>query len=506
MNSAVMTAMEDAPWEIHDADLRCLVDSLNQGLLFLSRSGSIQLVNAAGKAILKALDPQVENGRLVSLSGIEVPELIESVLQGPGRTVAAESGTLATGRKAYNVVFSPVRSRTGEITGVLVLLRDITSERALQEQLWQSEKLASVGQLVSGVAHELNNPLTAVLGYAQLLPRTLQLDGQALDIVQRVVKEADRARRIVQNLLAFARKQKPVKTWLQVNDVIEQTLELRGYDLRVNNIEVEKQLSPDLPKTVGDTQQLQQVFLNMINNAADSMLAAAGRGRLSIQSRIQDDRIQIRFQDTGPGVPAADARKIFDPFFTTKPVGQGTGLGLAISYGIITEHHGTITLANSGSPGALFVIELPVVIASDCPSTAPVQTAVATTPEPMTKSILLVEDEEVILQLMRHVLAREGFECRTAGNGLKALEQFRENHFDLVITDIQMPEMDGQALFRELVKLDAGMARRVIFLTGDASIVKADGFFVETGARCLEKPFRVDQLRAAVKSFFEEMR
>ncbi len=234
-----------------------------------------------------------------------------------------------------------------------------------QAQLWQLERLSCLGQLISGVAHELNNPLTAVLGYAQILQRSGKLDAQSLDVMRQIAEEADRARRIVQNLLSFARHAKPAKIMLQLNELLEQTLALRSYDLRVNGIEVERALSPNLPMTMGDAQQLRQVFLSVINNAADTMLAGDGGGRMRVESRPLGDRIEVAISDTGPGVPLEHERKIFERFFTTKPPGKGTGLGLTISHDIMSEHGGRIYVRNPGSAGATFVMELPVVGVSD---------------------------------------------------------------------------------------------------------------------------------------------
>ena len=229
--------------------------------------------------------------------------------------------------------------------------------RRTQEQLLHSEKMAAVGQLISGVAHELNNPLTAILGYSQLLTASAEMGPRGVEYTDKLYKQAQRTHRIVQNLLSFARQHKPERIAVQLNQVLEDTLALRDYDLRMKNIRVHMELAPDLPMTSADPHQLQQVFLNMVNNAVDAMLEGSNDGDLWVRSSVKGDRLLVEFTDNGPGV--REPLRVFDPFYTTKPVGKGTGLGLSICYGIITEHDGIIRVRNVEPRGASFTIELP---------------------------------------------------------------------------------------------------------------------------------------------------
>jgi PAS domain S-box-containing protein len=264
-----------------------------------------------------------------------------------------------------------------QISGAIqrTLLYDETKQayenlRRTQEQLLHSDKMAAVGQLISGVAHELNNPLTAILGYSQLLTASAQTGPQELEYAAKLYKQAQRTHRIVQNLLSFSRQHKPERVSVQLNQVLEDTLALRDYDLRVSNIRVHLELSPDLPVTSADPHQLQQVFLNMVNNAVDAMLENSPDGDLWVRSGVSGDFLFVEFTDSGPGVK--DPSRVFDPFYTTKPVGKGTGLGLSICYGIVTEHGGTITVRNVPPHGASFRIKLPGLPAAPATvSTAP---------------------------------------------------------------------------------------------------------------------------------------
>src|SRR5208337_1164705 len=229
--------------------------------------------------------------------------------------------------------------------------------RRTQEQLLHSEKLAAVGQLISGVAHELNNPLTAILGYSQLLTSSGQVGPLAIGYTEKIYKQAQRTHSIVQNLLSFARQHKPERMPVRVNTILEDTLALRDYDLRMGKIRVHLDLAQVLPEISADAHQLQQVFLNLINNALDAILENGEDGDLWVRTDAEEHVVFIEFTDSGPGVK--DASRVFDPFYTTKPVGKGTGLGLSICYGIITEHGGTILVKNQPTGGATFRVELP---------------------------------------------------------------------------------------------------------------------------------------------------
>ena len=230
--------------------------------------------------------------------------------------------------------------------------------RQTQEQLLQSEKMAAVGQLISGVAHELNNPLTAILGYSQLLKSEEGVNGRGADYLEKLYKQAQRTHHIVQNLLSFARQHKPERGPVQINRVLEETLTLREYDLKLNHIAIHRDFDPNLPQINADFHQLQQVFLNILNNAVDAVLEGANRGEISLRTSVVDDKLRIEFTDNGPGVK--NPHRVFDPFYTTKPVGKGTGLGLSICYGIVKEHGGEIDVQDAPAGGATFVIALPL--------------------------------------------------------------------------------------------------------------------------------------------------
>jgi PAS domain S-box-containing protein len=261
-----------------------------------------------------------------------------------------------------NLTATVVRGQDGRVLYKLGMMEDISEAKKMQEQLIQSEKLSALGQLVAGVAHELNNPLTSVIGYSQLTLANPAVDESLKLQLETIHKEGERARRIIQNLLSFARQHKPGRTQTDINELLRGCLDLRLYSHTSNNVSVRRQLS-DVPPVLADPHQLQQVFLNIIINAEQAILSVRPEGGLvvSTSAKEQDGRcsVEIMIADDGPGIPLPIIGKVFDPFFTTKEVGQGTGLGLSISYGIIKEHAGKIRVESQVGKGASFFIELP---------------------------------------------------------------------------------------------------------------------------------------------------
>jgi signal transduction histidine kinase len=295
--------------------------------------------------------------------------------------------------------------------------------RTTQAQLIHSEKLSAVGEFVAGVAHELNNPLTALIGYSELLQASA-VDDTSRSSLKRISNSADRCHKIVQSLLSFARQHPPERKLTNVNALVDSVVEILIYELRTSNIEVVKELSPHLPRLLVDPHQIQQVFLNIVNNARQAVEAFRPHGSIRISTGAAGQRVRIRFQDDGPGISEENLAKIFNPFFTTKPVGKGTGLGLSLSYGIIQEHGGSITAQSKPGQGTAFIIELPVT--ADAESSASEATVSPAPPLPSGKgkSILVVDDELDILELIRQTLERQGG-AETSQSKQLRLDNFR---------------------------------------------------------------------------------
>jgi two-component system NtrC family sensor kinase len=258
----------------------------------------------------------------------------------------------------FTANLSPMRDEQGNVTGIVLVLTDITDSSILRDKLVHAERMAAVGQLVAGVAHEVNNPLTAILGFADLLMGNSDLPESARKDLRVILQEAQRTKQIVQNLLSVARQVPPQRTAVQLNSVLRRTVQLRSYDFASRGVDVREHLDEDLPEVMGDAHQLQQVFLNILNNAYDAVHEIGRPARIEIMSTKAGDAVEVSFRDNGDGI--TDPGKIFDPFFTTKEIGKGTGLGLSICYGIVKEHGGEILCHNNfGGQGATFIVRLP---------------------------------------------------------------------------------------------------------------------------------------------------
>ena len=365
--------------------------------------------------------------------------------------------------------------------------------RRTQEQLLHSEKLAAVGQLISGVAHELNNPLTAILGYSQLLTSSGQMGQQGIEYADKLYKQAQRTHRIVQNLLSFARQHKPERVPVQINQTLEETLALRDYDLRMHNVRIHLDLAENFPVTSADPHQLQQVFLNMVNNAVDAILEHSTEGDIWVRTALNGDRLCIEITDSGPGVK--DASRVFDPFYTTKPVGKGTGLGLSICYGIITEHGGTIRVRNIPARGASFTVELPFQPMASPVSSTPGQGAISG----RDGRILLVDHDDSVLEAVGTILRGRDHRVQTAKDIREARALLEKQDFDLIVADLHVSDgANGGGLGEWLAQHKPALSRKLIWMCAVAPSEDAGENIAGNGRQILQKPFKASDLLAAV--------
>jgi two-component system, cell cycle sensor histidine kinase and response regulator CckA len=390
---------------------------------------------------------------------------------------------------------------------VEALVRDVSERKKLDDetrdlyhQLLQAEKMAALGQTISGVAHELNNPLATILSWADRLSHRPAIDDSMRRGLETILTESERAARIVRNLLTFARKRQTTRAMVDLNHIVRETLALRAYDQRVSNISVIDALAAGLPQVFADGHQIQQVLLNLVINAEQAMLSANGRGVLVARSwhNAEHESVVLEINDDGPGIPEALQPKIFDPFFTTKEVGQGTGLGLTVAYAIVQEHGGRIRLESREGTGASFFIELPV--SGKLPSTTATEIRLPAQPRAVAgASILVVEDEAALATAVVDALNEAGYIADWAPDGQQALASVNAKAYDLVICDVKMPKLDGMAFYRSLLDAAPALAERVVFVTGDVAGTAAEKFLNESGCGWLAKPFRLGDLLRLVR-------
>ncbi len=462
-------------------------------LFIHDRGFKVLRANAAMEAMQGARAPNSGHcyealGRSEACPGCPFPAILEGA---PERTSVIEAPALS---RVFRVRSAPIRDDAGEIVGAIEMASDITEERTLHQQPNQADKLAAVGQLVAGVAHELNNPLAAVVGNAELLLAAPGADPQVGRRVQVIRDESIRASRTVQKLLTFARQHRTERRRLNVNEVVERSLDLMEYQLRAQDVRVVRTLPANLPLVWGDFFQLQQVLFNLLSNAQQAM-APHGGGTLSVRTAAGPLGVRIVVEDTGPGVAPGYLNKIFDPFFTTKGVGQGTGLGLSICYGIVREHDGQIRADNVPGGGARFAVDLPAAPATlaEAPA-APALPAAPTAVRGL--RTLVVDDEPNVMRFVVEALRRSGHQAEGTTRGDEALEYVRRHGADLVIADFRMPGMGGEELHARLGDLPS--PPDMILMTGDALSHETRAFLERTRTRHLVKPFRLQELVSAV--------
>lgn len=404
--------------------------------------------------------------------------------------------------------FSPLFDEAGKIEGVVLSGRDVTDVKRLEEQLIQAEKLAAMGQMLAGVAHELNNPLTAILGVTELLGDREGLDESVKRQLDLTHRQARRAARIVQNLLDFSRPAAPQKKLLDVNGIVERTLQLHEHSLSRNHIEVDFIPLAGPPGVVGDANQLMQIFLNLLTNGEYAIHEVRDSGRVRIRISRDDSRLAITFQDDGVGISPEALPRIFDPFYTTKRPGGGTGLGLSICMSIVREHGGVIEAESLPAGGSAFTVYLPIVsesisIQAEQPQRPPFPESLP--PSPVTgrpRAILVLDDEEGVRALLEEGLSTHGFRVDGAATTDQALNLLRQHAYDVLLCDLNLSALDssasGQSAAESILAASGGRKPAVIFMTGDL-VEHGDSPPKPGGPHTLQKPFRIADVFAAIE-------
>jgi len=479
-------------------------NALTEGLAVVDEQGRIRRANRALAALTGSAASALSNRSLPDVllpESADVPRLLDAARRGsPAPPLTGRTA----GDRILRITAAPMRGE-GAAPWAVVFVEDVTEQERLESQLIQSEKMAAVGQLVSGVAHELNNPLTSVAGLAEFLleqPVPSERDREHLRVIR---EQADRATQIVRNLLAFARKGPAEVERYQLNELVERTVSLVGFEARLQEITIDVTLDPALPALLGDRYQIQQVVLNLVTNAIQAVRTnpPARARRVRIATLLQDDLVTLRVADSGPGIDAALLPHIFTPFVTTKDPGQGTGLGLSISYRILEGHGGSLGVERPDEGGAVFVMRLP---ANAGPERAPEAAGPVASPVPglaaPSQAVLIVDEDPAVRRMLTVLLADGARRIDTAADAALATALLRQTAYDLVMADARVPVSAGERFADYLGREWPGLRDRTIFLTADVR-PDTEAWLRGLGRPFFFKPFRIAELKTAIAGILD---
>jgi signal transduction histidine kinase/CheY-like chemotaxis protein len=512
-----------------EVELHSVIEWLEEGVVLFDAQENVRAVNTRFEQIaglapqesgaFKTLDAWIARLEPQAVDPAAFAERWRELARGIEGGVREELQLARPSPRVLERASRPVVDLAGRRLGRLEIYRDLTAQRVFQSKLLQTEKLAALGQMVTGVAHELSNPLTSILGYAQ----RLLLRGEAaanFTEIRQIFQEAERATGILRQLLLTAREAPPERRPVALNQVVQRAMEIQSIGLSAERISIQLDLAPVLPYVLGDAGQLQQVLMNLVGNARQAIEHSGNPGTILLRTRRSGERsIQLEVIDNGPGIPHSIQARIFDPFFTTKPAGVGTGLGLAVVLGIVREHGGRVQFSTPYGGGAAFSIELPALAAApvwkepDAPAArvprpilVPSDSTSSGGPFPSPHAphgapgrVLVVEDEPTVARLIADVLEEEGLHVDMLLDGREALERARRETFDLVICDMKMPGIDGQHFYNTLARAGNPLADHFLFVTGDVIAPTTHEFLARNHLPHVAKPFRVEELTDKVR-------
>ncbi|MCF7853914.1 MAG: response regulator [Candidatus Pacebacteria bacterium] len=487
-------------------DLMTLLDQINDLVIIAGKDDRILYCNRAAQRYFGVITGDrlryaMAEGALAAQNSEQCLDILES-WETRDEEIAFRrlDGTSVTLHVLLNIAEN---EEDGKASRKIITARDVTQLNRLERQLYRSEKLASLGQLISGVAHELNNPLAAILGFAELCRNSHDKKdiGEELEVIER---EARRTAHIVENLLTFSRQRKKHRTPTDVHELLERCFALVAYNFRTTGLTVRRDYNSHLPSLMLDGYQVQQVFMNIILNAAQALKDAATPDPcIQVSTTIADDQTSaiVEIADNGPGIPEEDMDMVFKPFFTTKNEDQGTGLGLPVSLRIIQQHGGTIDVESAPSEGARFIIRLPVAESTR-------KRSVGVKPKPaiaerMRGHVLVVDDEPSVREMTNKILHRMGLKTTSADSLQNALAALNREDYDLVLVDVYMPDGRGTDLWKYVSRHQPELVERVIFITGDPRIEQDLARFEGQKVKVLLKPFHMNDLQRTVRNALE---
>jgi PAS domain S-box-containing protein len=483
-----------------ERNLRLLMDAVPDAIVVLDPQGRVLESNGPARAMGALVGP-AENRSvrefLAPAPAALVREKLAAAFRGETQHFVVPFTRDDNSEGTAAVLYAPIRENRG-ITRVLSLVRDVTDQKRTEAQMRQAEKLTAMGQLVSGVAHEINNPAAIISGFAQ----TLLLDdlkAEQREILQMMYDEATRIGRITTNLLAFARAGGRERALVDLNDIARRTFALRSYYLSTLNITVSLDLDPAEPKIWADASELQQMLLNLLINAEQALVTVDGPRTITVITRADEREARLEIADSGPGIPPEVRDKIFDPFFTTKPEGVGTGLGLSICYGIAREHGGRIWVESEPGRGARFGVVLPRDARLEARGAADVAPPPARVQATGALTVLVVDDETSLRDALLRFLKRRGIQGEGVADGAEALRLLRERRFDVIISDVRMPGMSGREFLDRLRRDWPDLLPRLVFSTGAPAAPDTAALFKESGVPTVLKPFDFAALEQVIR-------
>ena len=481
-----------------ERNLRLVMNAVPDSIVVVDRAGRILESNRPTRA-MGALTGPAENRNIFEFLAADAAAVVREKL------AAAFLGEIQRFEIPFSrddathgvaaALYAPIREGS-RITRVLILARDITEQKRNESQFQQAEKLAAMGQLVSGVAHEINNPAAIISGFAQTLLLD-ELKPEHREMLQMMYDEATRIGRITANLLAFARAGSQQRALVDMNDIARRTFALRAYHLSTLNIAVSLDLDASEPKIWVDASELQQMILNLLINAEQALVTVDGPRTIVVRTRADEGEARLEIADSGPGIPAEIRSKIFDPFFTTKPEGVGTGLGLSICYGIAREHGGRIWVESEPGQGARFLVTLPRDQREESRPEPKPPPRLAPTGGDLT--VLVVDDEIALRNALLRFLARRGIRGEGVSDGAEALRVLQQRSFDVIISDVRMPGMSGREFLERLQRDRPELVARVVFSTGDTFAPDTATLLKESGVPTVTKPFDFAMLERVIR-------
>jgi two-component system NtrC family sensor kinase len=482
---AVFDSAKDAVFLVDLWKLR-IVDA-NRTAQLLTKRSLVELVGCWFPDLCPSLRDTCTNNdvdRLKLCSAVFRPFNEFAILRANGEQILCEGEVLLVQWRRQHVL---------QIT-----VRDVSERKKIGQQLRQAEKLSALGLLVAGVANRLNNPLSVIMAHAQLLESRKSTDDKMQQELLRIRKEAEQVANTIRDLLAFAQAGNPQKKACNVNELIERVLGMREADLRMANVRLVKSLDPSLPQTMLDPSQFEQVLINLLSNAMEAMLGSPQERVLSVATRDNGSAISIAISDTGRGIAENNLDRIFDPFFTTKPYGKAVGLGLSVSNSIVQEHGGRILVQSQLGQRSTFTIELPILpCAVETHAPAPATEPVAVPPGTGHR-LLVVDDEPGIVEVLTEIFTAEGYTVDSALGGIDGMKRLMAGPHDIVILDLNMPDLDGRSFYGKVQATKREMAQRIVFVTGDTVSPDLRAFLTSTGNQWVAKPFSIKGITEVV--------